>query len=73
MGSDTILRKFESLPEGLRKQAADYIEFLIEKETKKRESKGENRKTPTFGSAKGMFRMAPDFDEPLDDFKEYMY
>ena len=25
-----------------------------------------------FGSAKGLISMAPDFDEPLDDFKEYM-
>ena len=25
-----------------------------------------------FGSGKGVFRMAPDFDEPLEDFKEYM-
>ena len=26
-----------------------------------------------FGGAKGMFVMSPDFDEPLEDFKEYMY
>ena len=26
----------------------------------------------TFGSARGLIQMAPDFDEPLDDFKEYM-
>jgi prevent-host-death family protein len=25
-----------------------------------------------FGSGKGTFRMAPDFDEPLEDFKQYM-
>ena len=24
------------------------------------------------GTMKGSFRMAPDFDEPLDDLKEYM-
>ena len=24
------------------------------------------------GSAKGVIRIAPDFDEPLDDFREYM-
>ncbi|MBK1986759.1 type II toxin-antitoxin system Phd/YefM family antitoxin [Sphaerospermopsis aphanizomenoides BCCUSP55] len=27
---------------------------------------------PKFGSAKGMVTMADDFDEPLEDFKEYM-
>jgi len=28
---------------------------------------------PGFGCAKGMFEMSPDFDEPLEDFNEYMY
>jgi antitoxin (DNA-binding transcriptional repressor) of toxin-antitoxin stability system len=27
---------------------------------------------PRFGSAKGLIRMAEDFDQPLDDFKDYM-
>jgi hypothetical protein len=31
----------------------------------------ENR--PRFGSAKGMVTIPDDFDEPLEDFKEYMY
>lgn len=31
----------------------------------------ENR--PRFGSAKGKVTIPDDFDEPLDDFKEYMY
>lgn len=26
---------------------------------------------PQFGSAKGLFEMAEDFDEPLEDFDEY--
>ena len=26
---------------------------------------------PQFGSAQGMFSMAPDFNEPLEDFDEY--
>ncbi len=26
-----------------------------------------------FGAAKGMFWMADDFNEPLDDMKDYMY
>ncbi|HRF37256.1 MAG TPA: DUF2281 domain-containing protein [Saprospiraceae bacterium] len=29
--------------------------------------------TPGFGCAKGMFEMMPDFDEPLEGFKEYMH
>jgi antitoxin (DNA-binding transcriptional repressor) of toxin-antitoxin stability system len=30
------------------------------------------KQQPTFGSAKGLISMAKDFDEPLDDFKDYM-
>jgi antitoxin (DNA-binding transcriptional repressor) of toxin-antitoxin stability system len=30
------------------------------------------RPYPQFGSAAGLFEMSDDFDEPLDDFKEYM-
>lgn len=27
---------------------------------------------PQFGSAKGLIWMSPDFEEPLEDFKDYM-
>jgi len=30
------------------------------------------RRRPIIGSGKGLFEMSDDFDEPLDDFKEYM-
>jgi antitoxin (DNA-binding transcriptional repressor) of toxin-antitoxin stability system len=30
------------------------------------------RRKRQFGSAKGLISMAPDFDEPLEDFQEYM-
>jgi hypothetical protein len=29
------------------------------------------RRKRQFGSAKGLISMSPDFDEPLEDFKEY--
>ena len=29
-------------------------------------------KVPVFGCAKGQFLIADDFDEPLEDFKDYM-
>ncbi|MDR2543561.1 MAG: DUF2281 domain-containing protein [Treponema sp.] len=32
----------------------------------------EQKKVPVFGCAKGQFRIADDFDAPLDDFKDYM-
>ena len=30
------------------------------------------KKVPEFGCAKGQFRMSEDFNEPLEDFKDYM-
>ena len=34
--------------------------------------KPEPQKIPVFGCAKGRFKMADDFDAPLEDFKDYM-
>ncbi len=31
-----------------------------------------NASRPQFGSAKGLITMSDDFDEPLEDFEEYM-
>ena len=32
----------------------------------------EEKGVPVFGCAKGQFQIADDFDEPLEDFKDYM-
>ncbi len=45
----------------------DFINFLLNKKENK-----EQPKKPKFGGGKGMFKINPGFDEPLDDFKEYM-
>jgi len=67
MSSHSILTKLDTLPDNLKQEVADFIDFLVEKShTPKKKIK------PQFGSAKGMIKMSPDFDEPLDDFKEYM-
>lgn len=43
------------------------LNLIKVQETEKPKSTG--RKA---GSAKGKYKLAPDFDEPLEDFKEYM-
>ena len=35
-------------------------------------AKTEQQKTPIFGCLKGQIWMSDDFDEPLEDFKDYM-
>ena len=68
MDAATFYTKFESLPSNLKKDAMEYLEKLFSKSAM--ESKKENK--PTFGSLKGKIVIHDDFDEPLEDFKEYM-
>lgn len=61
---------FTSLPEDLQEKASEYIASL----KRERLLKQHGGKLPPrqFGLHKGKYIMAPDFDEPLDDFKDYM-
>ncbi len=54
--------------EQLRQELMYYIDYLLVKQF----SSTKKRQKPQFGCAKGSFVLAPDFDEPLDDFNEYM-
>ena len=67
MDSISLYIKLNSLPVNLKKEVVDFIDFITSKK------KNTNKyKTPKFGSGKGMFVIKPDFDEPIEDFKEYM-
>ncbi len=63
-----ILSQIQQLPEQLKQEVLHYAEFLQAKYNAQN-PKVKNRKA---GSAKGKFKLAPDFDAPLEDFKEYM-
>lgn len=67
MDNILLYTKLTSLPDHLKEEVEDFIDFLTTKAKKKRE-----KVKPRFGSGKDMFVMKPDFDQPLDDFKEYM-
>jgi hypothetical protein len=60
-------RKVSILPEELKLEVVDFIDSL-----RKRGEKGKKQKSPKFGCAKGQIYMSPDFDAPLDDFKEHI-
>ena len=64
-----LFNKLSSLPENLRREVADFIDFLMSK----KKQGGDKKPKPKFGSARGMFIIKPGFDEPLDDFKDYMH
>jgi hypothetical protein len=59
-----VLAEGVSLPEGTRVTVATVDQTDSEPSAPAR--------APTAGSAKGKVVMSPDFDEPLEDFAEYM-
>lgn len=62
-----LYTKINYLPTNLKSEVNDFVDFLLSKR------KNELReKQPKYGCAKGQIYMSPDFDEPLDDFKDYM-
>jgi len=67
MTATQLYQKINYLPSDLKSEVIDFIDYLLSKQTKK-----QSKKQPKFGCAKGQFIISPDFDSPLDDFKEYM-
>ena len=65
-----LYNKLTTLSESMKSEVSDFIDFLVSKAQK--DNANANNPIPKFGSGKGMFKMKPDFDEPLEDFKEYM-
>ena len=65
MDNTLLYNKLSQLQDDLKFEVANFIDFLISKNKKSSKNK------PMFGSAKGMFSMKNDFDNPIDDFKDY--
>lgn len=68
MTDKLILTQIELLPENLKKEVLDFIGYLL----MKYKNEGKKKPAPKFGSAKGKYVLSADFDEPLEDFNEYM-
>jgi len=69
MNINQAIEKFNMLPEALKAEAADFIEFLF---TKAKKRVKEKEPISGYGLWKGKIEMSPDFDEPLEDFNEYI-
>lgn len=70
MDSTLLYSKLSALPEHLKAEVADFIDFLATKY--QAQPPATSHPKPQFGSGKGMFVMHDDFDEPLEDFDEYV-
>lgn len=66
MNDIKLYAKVAELPDEFKKEAHDFVDFLKTKMTDK-----EANKKREAGLAKGLIEMSDDFDEPLDDFKDY--
>ncbi|MFN2458727.1 MAG: DUF2281 domain-containing protein [Chitinophagaceae bacterium] len=62
-----LYTELSTLPTHLKKEVQDFIEFLKAKAKKQHPIKQRQ-----FGAEKGFFTIHDNFDEPLEDFKEYM-
>lgn len=69
MSTAMVMADFQALPEDLQEKAAQYISLLKQEADKQHAERPRKR---IFGLNKGKYKMAPDFDEPLEDFKDYM-
>lgn len=69
MTEQTIYAEINSLPENLKQEVIDFVEFLKSKYKLKKVEKNSDR---VFGKSKGKYVLSEGFDAPLDDFKEYM-
>jgi hypothetical protein len=73
-----IIHKLETLPENMVNEVEDFIDFLKAKHSKSfPKSKSEKLNVveepkSLYGAAKGLFIIPKNFNDPLDDLKEYM-
>ena len=67
MTNTSLKMEINSLPKALRDEVSDFVEFL--KKKNKTKSKLKKRE---FGCLKGKIKLSKNFDEPLEDFKDYM-
>lgn len=70
MTADVIIPKFNQLSDNLKIEVLHFIEFLQSRNNENMDSDQSGKRL--FGISKGKFSLGPEFDEPLDDFKEYI-
>lgn len=69
---------FNALPKEIQEKVNEYIEFLLDKYSIKKDDPqiaSEPSVSPRmklYGAYQGKIKMSPDFDEPLSDFEDYM-
>lgn len=66
-----LIAEIHNLPKGKQAEAVDAALRLIKSLAKQANDGSEMQKDRKAGSSEGKYHIAPDFDEPLEDFEEY--
>jgi len=72
-----LFREIDRIPQKYFSEVISFLGYLQHKAQQEQHAQNNNAvEKPQgrrgFGIAKGQFRIADDFDAPLDDFKDYM-
>ncbi|MEC4803786.1 MAG: DUF2281 domain-containing protein [Jaaginema sp. PMC 1079.18] len=67
------LKKYNALPDPMKKQVEDFIDFLAQKyASPQQEFNPKTERKYGYGSLAGKLIIPDDFDEPLAELEEYM-
>lgn len=66
MEAEVLIKKIKTMPPSIIDEVNDFLDFLVAKKLKK------NKPKTGFGSAKGKIKMLPGFDDPLEEFADYI-
>ncbi len=67
MTNTALYTRISVLPKSVQDEVSDYVEFLIQKH-----KSGKSKVHPKAGCMRGVFTINTGFNDPIDDFKEYM-
>ena len=70
MVSPQLIATLDKLPPNLQAEILNYAEYLANKQLPPPETPP--KKYRQAGTMRGMFTMSDDFDDPLEDLKDYM-
>jgi hypothetical protein len=72
MEAGALEKKIANLPENLKLKAENYIDALLEEAKNVALKPAMEIINRGYGNLKGKIWMSEDFNEPLEDFKDYM-
>jgi len=64
--------QLENIVSGLNEDEKQTLRELLDRDLQANDSPNAKRESRNFGWAQGKIRVAAGFDEPLEDFKEYI-